>query len=108
MLFFLATEILFLSTSMLATMAATRSQSRDAAGPAQFLDLAALNSSSAKVGTFLVRITQPRVITYSYSKKGGGGMVQASRFHCNLAGSKETSYGHGGVRGAVRVRGRRP
>ena len=65
------------------------------------LDLRALNASSAKVAAFYVRVCEPAIISYSYSKKNMPEQ-HGQRFKCILVGEKPDSYCEGSVMGYPR------
>ena len=54
-----------------------------------FLMLASMNKSSARIGTFLARLSRPRVGSYSYQRRSGTGTVTQHKFSCLLLGAPE-------------------
>lgn len=84
----------------LAPMCSTGAATPDAAGAQPAVDLGLLNSSSARVCAFYVRICDPKTVTYQYNDRSGN-VKEGKRFSCLLLGEKNGSYCEGGVRGNV-------
>ena len=69
-----------------------------AAEPAacHYLMLDAMNKGSARIGAFLVRLSRPKVSSYSGKKRGTGqGMWTQHKFSCLLLGAPEVEGGSG-------------
>ena len=66
----------------------------------KFVDLGAMNKSSAKVATFAVRVHGSQMTEYTYTSKKGGNPVKAQKFEVYLVGSKAESYCIGFVKGS--------
>ena len=64
-------------------------------------DLGALNKSSAKIATFLVRVVKPKLASYTYTGKADGQRKTGSTFQCFLVGTKGESYCQGFVKGSL-------
>ena len=62
------------------------------------MDLGMLNQSSAKVGTFAVRVYEPQIVEWEYDYKGQ--KKTGRRFSCTLLGKKQGSYCEATVKGA--------
>lgn len=62
------------------------------------MDLASLNTASAKVGTFPVRVLTPVIDTYTFLKDGKS--MEGCSFRCLLLGTSATSYCVGTWRGS--------
>ena len=62
-----------------------------AAEPAacHYLMLDAMNKSSARIGMFLVRVARPQVGSYTYNRRGGGGVATQHKYSCLLLGAPE-------------------
>ena len=54
-----------------------------------YLMLGAMNKSSARIGTFLVRVSRPRVSSYKYQRRHGQGQSTQHKFACLLLGAPE-------------------
>ena len=65
------------------------------------LDLKVLNKSSAKLGTFIVRIAHGRVVDYNFKQKGTDKPVVGHKFEACLVGVTAENYCIGFVRGSV-------
>ena len=63
--------------------------------------LGSLTKSSAKTQDFLVRVYQPRKVTYSFKSKHNGQMQEKTRFVCILLGENSEHYCEGNVKGTV-------
>jgi hypothetical protein len=70
---------------------------------ANFVDLSALNKSSAKVATFAVKLAGARVNQYTYVSKKDAKTVTANKFEVWMVGSKPESYCIGYVKGSPAV-----
>ena len=54
-----------------------------------YLMLDSMNKSSARICTFLARLSRPRVGSYSYTRRSGTGTVTQHKFSCLLLGAPE-------------------
>ena len=55
-------------------------------------DLKALNTSSAKIGSFNVRVNQPHAYEYSFTSKRSSQKEMSEKIECRLVGSDEEVY----------------
>ena len=64
-----------------------------AAEPAacHYLMLESMNKSSARIGAFVVRLSRPRMSSYSYRRRSGAGTATQHKFSCLLLGAPEES-----------------
>ena len=56
------------------------------------LDLSALNKSSSRVGTFLVKVAAGRVGSYTYNQKKDNRQVTQHKFEAYFMGKKAETY----------------
>ena len=64
-------------------------------------NLAAINKSSAKIATFLVRVVKPKLLSFTYTGKVDGQLKTGNSFQCFLVGTKGESYCLGIVKGSL-------
>ena len=62
-------------------------------------DLRALNKSSAKVGTFHVRVAQPHAYEYSFNSKRTTQKETSAKYECRLVGTDPEAYVMGVAKG---------
>ena len=65
------------------------------------VDLSALNKSSAKVATFVVRLVNAKDVQYTYRAKRDGTQQTANKFEIVLVGMDPKSYCIGYVKGSA-------
>ena len=90
-----ATALMF-CTQMANTSATTAGASQLREG----VDLSALNKSSAKVATFVVRLVNAKDVQYTYRGKRDGTQQTANKFEIVLVGMDPKSYCIGYVKGS--------
>ena len=54
-----------------------------------------MNKSSARIGTFLVRVSRPQVSSYSYKRRSGQGLSTQHKYSCLLLGAPEEAGASG-------------
>ena len=62
-------------------------------------DLGALNKTSAKIASFLVRVKNAEEIVYTYVSKQGGRKVTGYKFESHLVDDSSESYCVGCIKG---------
>ena len=60
-----------------------------------YLTLEAMNKSSARIGTFVVRVSRPQVNCYSFKRRSGQGQATQHKYSCLLLGAPEEAGASG-------------
>ena len=77
--------------AVIGTGAGTTAAASGAAEPtaSHYLALNNLNKASAKMATFICRVSRPKQESYSYRRKSGAGMQTQHKFQCLLLGAPD-------------------
>ena len=81
--------------AMMEAAASGRNDGASEPAACHYLMLGAMNKSSVRIGTFLVRVSRPQVSSYSYRRRSGQGLVTQHKYSCLLLGAPEETGASG-------------